>query len=126
MAEAIVNARLGKVWQAFSAGTNPSGYVHPKATAALAEIGIYHKGESKHTDEFRDANLELIITVCDSADKNCPIWLGKGEKIHCSFEDPAEAAGTEEEIMNVFRMVRDQIAKEIPLILHNFETDMTR
>ncbi len=65
MAEAIVNARLGDAWQAFSAGTRPAGYVHPKAIAALAEIGIRHKGRSKLADEFRDVDLDLVVTVCE-------------------------------------------------------------
>lgn len=102
---------------AFSAGTQPSGYVHPKAIQALAEIGISHEGKSKHTDNFREFNFDLVVTVCSSAEQNCPVWLGQGEKIHCGFEDPADATGTDEEIMKVFRKVRDQIAEEIPKLL---------
>ena len=63
MAEAIVNARLGDQWRAFSAGTEPSGYVHPLAIKALSEIGIQHEGMSKHTDEFREMDFDLVITV---------------------------------------------------------------
>ena len=62
MAEAIVNARLGDQWRAFSAGTEPSGYVHPLAIKALSEIGIQHEGMSKHTDEFREMDFDLVIT----------------------------------------------------------------
>lgn len=111
MAEAIVNARLGDEWQAFSAGTKPTGYVHPKALAALAEIGIQHTGNSKSADQFRDMDFDLVVTVCDSAAEECPLWLGKGKRMHHSFPDPAQAEGTEEEIMNVFRAVRDEIEK---------------
>ena len=75
MAEAIVNARLGDVWQAVSAGTAPAGYVHPLAVRALAEIGIEHTGRSKGVDEFRDATFDLVVTVCDSAAEACPVWL---------------------------------------------------
>ncbi|HEY3476343.1 MAG TPA: arsenate reductase ArsC [Anaerolineales bacterium] len=113
MAEAIVNARLGDRWQAFSAGTKPAGYVHSKALAALVEIGIQHAGRSKQADEFRDTDFDLVVTVCDSAAEECPIWLGKGKRVHHSFPDPAKAEGSEAEIMNVFRKVRDAIEKEM-------------
>ena len=118
MAEAIVNARLGDRWQAFSAGTRPAGYVHPKAIAALAEIGIQHHGRSKLADEFREANLDEVVTVCDSAAEECPIWVGKGKRIHHSFPDPAKAEGTDEQIMDVFRAVRDDIEKEMARLLN--------
>lgn len=120
MAEAIVNARLGDQWQAVSAGTEPSGYVHLLAIKALAEIGIEHEGESKNTNEFRDVELDLVITVCDDAAESCPLWLGRGAKQHIGFIDPAEATGTEEEKMAVFRKVRDEIAKKIPAYLETF------
>ncbi len=106
MAEAIINARLGDSWQAVSAGTQPAGYVHPKALAALSEIGIRHEGRSKRPDEFRDVDFDLVVTVCDSAAEECPIWLGKGKKIHHSFFDPAMT-----DDMNDFRAVRDDIEK---------------
>ena len=118
MAEAIVNTRLGDIWHAVSAGTKPAGYVHPKAVEALAEIGIQHEGRSKLADEFRDVNFDLVVTVCDSAAEACPIWLGQGKCVHHSFPDPAQAKGTDEEIMNVFRSVRDDIEKEIIQLLN--------
>jgi arsenate reductase (thioredoxin) len=117
MAEAIVNARLGESWEAVSAGTQPAGYVHPKALAALAEIGIRHEGRSKLADEFRGVDFDLVVTVCDSAAEECPLWLGKGRKIHHSFSDPAKVEGTDEQVMAAFRAVRDQIAAEIPALL---------
>jgi arsenate reductase len=117
MAEAIVNARLGDQWEAVSAGTHPAAFVHPKALAALAEIGIKHQGRSKSADEFRQVNFDLVVTVCDSAAEECPIWLGKGKKVHHSFPDPAKAQGTDEQVMEAFRSVRDAIAREIPPLL---------
>jgi arsenate reductase len=117
MAEAIVNARLGESWEAVSAGTQPAGYVHPKALAALAEIGIRHEGRSKPADEFRGVDFDLVVTVCDSAAEECPVWLGKGKKLHYSFSDPAKAEGTDEQVMAAFREVRDKIAIEIPALL---------
>lgn len=117
MAEAIVNAHLGDRWQAFSAGTYPAGYVHPKALQALEEIGILHQGRSKHVDELRQVDFDLVVTVCDSAAEECPLWLGPGIRLHHSFPDPAKATGTEEEILAVFRQVRDDIVREIPELL---------
>ena len=73
MAEAIVNARMGDTWQAFSAGTRPTGYVHPNAVRALAEIGIDITGaRSKSADEFRGAAFDLVVTVCDDAAEELP------------------------------------------------------
>ena len=112
MAEAIVNAQLGDEWEAVSAGTKPAGYVHPKALAALAEIGIQHEGRSKRTDKFRSGDFDLVITVCDSAAEECPVWLGIGKRVHHSFFDPAQTDDMED-----FRRVRDEIAQVIPQIL---------
>ena len=117
MAEAIVNDRLGDEWLAVSGGTRPAGYVHPKATQVLAEWEIKHQGESKLTDQFRDWNFDLVVTVCDSAAEECPVWLGQGMRVHHSFPDPAEVTGTEEEILAAFRFVRNAISKEIPKLL---------
>lgn len=116
MAEAIVNAHRGDKWQAFSAGTQPAGYVHPKAIAALAEIGIQHTGESKHTDEFRHADFDLVVTVCDDAAENCPVWLGKGKRVHIGFPDPAK-----KDVITDFRKVRDEIERQIIPLLEVYE-----
>lgn len=116
MAEAIVNARMGEAWHAVSAGTKPAGYVHPKALAALAEIGILHTGGSKRTDEFQGMEFDLVVTVCDSAAEECPVWLGKGKKVHHSFFDPAQTDDMED-----FRRVRDEIVQVIPNILKQVE-----
>ena len=117
MAEAIVNARIGDTWAAFSAGTKPAGHTHPLAIRALAEIGIAHAGRSKHADEFRDVAFDRVIAVCDSAAEDCPVWLGAGKRVHIGFDDPAKAQGTDEQIMDVFRRVRDEIADQIPAYL---------
>lgn len=112
MAEAIVNARMGDEWQAVSAGMKPAGYIHPKALDALAEIGIKHEGRSKRADEFQGVDFDLVVTVCDSAAEECPIWLGKGRKIHHSFPDPAVT-----DDMNDFRSVRDDIERVMSELL---------
>ncbi|MEW6716737.1 MAG: arsenate reductase ArsC [Chloroflexota bacterium] len=120
MAEAIVNARLGWTWEAVSAGTKPAGYIHPKALAALQEIGIQHTGCSKLADEFRGVDFDLVVTICDSAAEECPVWLGRGKRVHRSFPDPTKTGGTDDEIMNVFRTVRDDIEKEIIQLLKTY------
>ena len=117
LAEALANARMGERWEAVSAGTQPAGYVHPKALAALAEIGILHQGRSKLADEFRGVPFDLVVTVCDAAAEDCPLWLGQGRRVHHSFPDPAKATGTEEEIMQAFRTVRDAIDQYIGELL---------
>lgn len=112
IAEAIVNARLGEKWEAVSAGTKPAGYVHPKALAALSEIGIQHEGRSKLADEFKGVDFDLVVTVCDSAAEECPVWLGKGKRTHHSFPDPAITDNIDD-----FRKVRDDIETEITNLL---------
>jgi arsenate reductase len=113
MAEALVNHDLGDKWVAFSAGTHPTGYIHPVALAVLAELGIEHQGSSKSISEFMGKDFDLIITVCDNAAQDCPVWLGKGNRLHMSFSDPAQVKGTEAEVLAAFRHVRDQIRSRI-------------
>ena len=112
MAEAIVNARLGGEWQAVSAGTKPAGYIHPMALASVSEIVIQHTGTSKPADEFQGEDFDLVVTVCDSAAEECPIWLGKGKKVHHSFPDPALT-----DDLNDFRAVRDDIERVMLALL---------
>lgn len=112
MAEALVNARFGAEWEAVSAGTRPTGFVHPKALAVLAEIGIDHVGHSKNAEEFRGVAFDKVITVCDSAAEDCPVWLGAGQRQHHSFFDPAQT-----DDLNAFRTVRDDIARCLPELL---------
>jgi arsenate reductase (thioredoxin) len=113
LAEALVNAQLGQNWEAFSAGVHPSGYVHPLAVKVLKEIGIDHEGRSKSVDEFRGRSFDLVMTVCDSAAEECPLWLGQGQRAHIDFPDPAKATGTEEQKLEAFRSVRDGMIKKI-------------
>ncbi|MCK4900302.1 MAG: arsenate reductase ArsC [Anaerolineales bacterium] len=115
MAEAIVNAQMGSKWEAVSAGTKPAGYVHPKALAVLEEIKIKHTGSSKLADEFQGVNFDLVVTVCASAAEECPIWLGKGKKVHHSFPDPAKTDDLDD-----FRKVRDDIEREIVALLDDY------
>jgi arsenate reductase len=113
MAEAIVNHDRSDEWQANSAGTLPTGFVNPVALQVLHEIGIEHQGRSKSIQEFNGQTFDHVITVCGDAEANCPIWLGHGRKVHIGFRDPAKFTGTDEETLQEFREVRDQIRKEI-------------
>jgi arsenate reductase len=118
MAEAIVNARYPE-WRASSAGTKPAGYVHELAIKALSEIGISHSGKSKHIDQLPTKDFDVVVTVCDSAAEECPVWPGKaGKRVHHSFVDPAKAEGSLEEQMAVFRRVRSEMLEVIPKILN--------
>jgi arsenate reductase len=117
MAEAIVNTHYSKEWRAFSAGTRPAGIVHPMAIQALHEIGIEHHGESKDVGQFRNNDFDLVITVCDDANEECPVWLGKGRHAHLGFRDPAKAKGTDDERLAAFRQVRDEMLEKIPNLL---------
>ena len=117
MAEAIVNARYPE-WQAYSAGTKPAGYVHDLATETLNEIGVQHTGISKHIDDLPTKDFYLVVTVCDSAAEECPVWPGKAERrLHHAFIDPAKAEGPPEERKQVFRQVRDEMLQVIPELL---------
>jgi arsenate reductase len=114
MAEGLVNHYLGDEWLAFSAGTRPASYVHPLAVQVMAELHIdISRQRSKSADEFRATEFDTVVTVCDDAAANCPIWLGNGHKTHLGFEDPAQATGSDEERLLVFRQVRDDIRREI-------------
>jgi arsenate reductase len=114
LAEALINARRGDHWQAVSAGTQPAARVNPYALRALAEIGIQTEGSRpKHISEFTGQPFDLVITVCDDAAENCPMWFGQGERMHVRFPDPAKVEGTDNEILQAFRDVRDAIPARI-------------
>jgi arsenate reductase len=117
MAEAIVNARYPE-WKAYSAGTKPTGHVHELAIEVLNEIGAMHAGESKHINDLLTKDFDLVVTVCDSAAEECPVWPGKaGRRVHHGFVDPARAEGTREERKQAFRRVRSEMLEIIPKLL---------
>lgn len=110
LAEGLLRAALGDAYQVASAGSKPAGYVHPLAIKAMAEIGIDISAHtSKHMDEFLSQEVETVITVCGNADQACPMFPGQLNRHHWGFDDPAHATGTEEEQLQVFRRVRDEI-----------------
>jgi len=97
-----------------SAGTNPSGKVHPKAVQVMKEIGIdISDGKPENVDQYLDEEWHYVVTVCDNAKETCPVFLGKvKQQLHIGFEDPAEATGTEKEILAEFRRIRDEIKRD--------------
>ena len=110
MAEGILLNIASDLIEVASAGSDPSGYVHPKAIASLEEIGIdISDHTSKHMNDFLEQQIHTVITVCGNADQACPTYPGQVQRYHWGFEDPAHAEGSEDEIMEVFRQVRGEI-----------------
>ena len=110
MAEGILRAAADDILEVHSAGSRPTGFVHPKAITALAEIGIdISSHTSKSMNDFVDRDIDTVITVCGNADQACPIFPGQVHRNHWPFDDPAHAIGTEEESLAEFRRVRDEI-----------------
>jgi len=95
--------------EAYSAGVEIHG-LNRRAVQVMKEAGIDISGHtSTHVKEYRDIDFDLVITVCDNARERCPVFPARAEKMHKSFPDPADATGTEQEILNEFRKVRDMI-----------------
>lgn len=112
LAEGILRAAAGDLFEVHSAGSNPAGYVHPLAVRVMAEIGIdLSTHRSKHMNEFLGTPIETVITVCGRADQACPVFPGQVNRHHWPFDDPAHATGTEAEQLEVFRRVRDEIRR---------------
>ena len=110
IAEAILRAAAKDIFEVHSAGSNPAGYVHPKAVAVMKEIGIdISNHSSKHMSDFLKRDVHTVITVCGNADQACPSFPGQLKRYHWGFDDPAKAEGSDEEVLDVFRRVRDEI-----------------
>jgi arsenate reductase len=118
MAEGWINTLLGERWEARSAGTRPAAGVHPLAVRVMAEAGVdISGGVPEHVDRYLEQPWDLVVTVCDSARESCPVFPRPVKTTHISFPDPAEATGSEEERLAVFRAVRDDIrARLLPLL----------
>ncbi len=110
MAEGFLKEFDSKM-EVFSAGTRPTLNVHPKAIMVMKELGIdLTKNKPESVDEYLNQPFDYVITVCGGAKENCPAFLGDVKNsIHIGFEDPADATGTEEEIFDEFRKIRDEI-----------------
>jgi len=120
MAEAFLRYFYGDHYESLSAGTEP-GKVHPLTVKVMAEDGIDLSGQrSKSVDEFRGQEIDLVVTVCDSAREKCLFFPYAKKRIHQSFPDPASVTGSEEEKLEAFRATRDEIKK---WIRENFHPD---
>ena len=113
MAEAFLGS-FDPELEVYSAGTDPSAQVHPLAVQVMDEADIDISNHTpKSVDQFLDQRFDYVITVCDHARETCPVFTGQVEhRVHLGFEDPAEAAGSNEEKLAVFRRVRDKIREE--------------
>lgn len=114
LAEGLLRAAAGDLFEVHSAGSKPAGYVHPLAIRVMKEIGIDISGHrSKHMSEFLNTQIETVITVCGNADQACPVFPGQVNRHHWPFEDPAHATGTEEEQLVVFRRVLRELRRTL-------------
>lgn len=112
IAEGFLRAAVGDVLNVQSAGSKPAGFVHPLAIQVMSEVGIdISRHRSKHLDEFLSQPIETVITVCGNADQACPIFPGQVNRHHWGFFDPAKAEGSDEQILKVFREVRDEMRR---------------
>ena len=113
MAEALLRSLYGDFYESYSAGIHPTR-IHPIVKKVMNEIGIdLSKQYSKSIDEFIDEKFDCVVTVCDKAKESCPFFPGAKKILHKSFKDPIQFQGSEEEILNAFRSVRDEIKKWI-------------
>jgi len=113
MAEGYLRSLDDKL-EVFSAGTKPAEKVNPFAVKAMKEIGIdISDGAAENVDKYLSQSFDYVITVCDNAKETCPVFTGDVKhRLHIGFDDPADAVGTEEEVMLVYRRVRDEIKKD--------------
>ena len=113
MAEGLMRHLRGDAFEVDSAGVEPKG-VHPAAIQVMKEIGIdISQQKSKYIDDLQGKEFDYIITLCDHAAQNCPVFTGTGIKLHRSFPDPAAAQGSEQEVLEAFRKVRDELKQFI-------------
>jgi len=120
MAEALWESLGQGDWQSESAGSKPSGYVHPLAIRAMQEQGIdISANASKSLDQFQKQTFDLVVTVCDNAKESCPVFPGARKTLHWPFDDPADATGSNDEKMGFFRRVREEIKEQIQTYLND-------
>jgi arsenate reductase (thioredoxin) len=113
MAEGLLREIGGGRFEVYSAGTHPVR-VRAEAVEAMREVGIDISGQrSKSVDEFAGREFDYVVTVCDNAREECPVFPGRTRRVHWSFEDPAEAAGEWAERLAVFRRVRERIGARL-------------
>lgn len=127
MAEGLLRHLAGERYESLSAGARPAGYVHPMAIEVMAEFDLdIADSQSKHIEDFLPANgtpPDLVISVCDSAAEECPVFPGKVERKHWPFDDPIHAEGSDDERRQAFRRVRDEIRSRLDEAIASGELD---
>jgi arsenate reductase len=133
IAAGFLHAAAGEIVNVQSAGSRPTGFVHPLAIKVMAEVGIdISAHRSKHLKEFLEQPVHTVITVCGNLDQDCPIFPGQMNRHHRPFVDLARATGSEEEIPNCFRQVRDEMRRvfeaytDLPSIGHKCPSPVLR
>jgi arsenate reductase len=113
MAEGLLKSFDSKL-EVFSAGTNPASRISSRAVQVMKEIGIdISGGFPKSVDRFTGEAFDYVVTVCDHAKETCPVFTGTvGNRLHIGFDDPASAVGSEEEVLQVYKRVRDEIREQ--------------
>ena len=122
MAEGLINHFGKEDFQAFSAGSNPAGYVHPMSIKTLEKSGIFKSDyKSQSWDDFSDIDFDLVITVCDNAaGETCPVYLSSAPKVHWGVEDPAKFEGSDKEIENEFQRIFAILAKRTHAMVEKY------
>ena len=119
MAEGLINHDFAGQIDAFSAGTEPHG-LNPKAIQVMDEIGVdISQNSPDHVSKYDAQNFDYVITLCGDAEEKCPMVLGGGKRVHIGFDDPPKATGTEEDVMSVYRRVRDEIRQQLNEFFQN-------
>ena len=122
MTEGLINHFGRGDFQAFSAGSKPTGYVHPMSIKTLEKSGIFKADyKSQSWDDFNDIDFDLVITVCDNAaGEACPVYLSNAPKVHWGVEDPAKFKGNEVEIENEFQRIFAILAKRTHAMVEKY------
>jgi arsenate reductase len=120
MAEGFLKS-YDKTLEVYSGGTYPSNHTHPKAVIVMKEIGIdISSGFPQNVDVFLDFDFDYVVTVCDNAKQSCPVFQGNVKhQLHIGFEDPADAVGSDPEVLGEFRRIRDEIDRDFKAFYNN-------
>ena len=114
MAEGFLRQEVGEIVSVFSAGSKPTGYVHPLAIKVMAAAGVDISNHwSKHLSDFLERRVDIVIVVCEETEEACPRFKTQSVRFHWRFDDPAKATGSEEQILCEFERVRDEIKQKL-------------
>lgn len=127
LAEGLLRHLASDLFEVFSAGSAPAGYVHPVAVEVMAELEIdISSHQSKHLEQYLEQGIDTVVTVCGNADQACPTFPGQVNRYHWGFPDPAHATGTDEEVRAVFRQVRDDILLTLTAYVQGYRENLSQ